>query len=80
MKKNDITLVVSSMLFGVIFAVIVTSVLLSNSASMNQQITVVNTINTTFQPPSGQYLNVNSIDPTLLVKIGNNSNATPFTE
>jgi hypothetical protein len=80
MKKNDITLIVGTMLFGAVLAVLVTSVILSNSISTQQRVQVVNTINTSFQPPSNQYLNSSSIDPTLLVKIGNNSNTAPFSQ
>jgi hypothetical protein len=78
MKKNDLALIISTMFISAVLAVLVTSTLLSNSVSKQQPVTVVNTINTSFQPPSNQYLNSNSIDPTLLVKIGNNSNTAPF--
>jgi len=78
MKQNDIILVVSTMIVGAIFAIIVTSTPILGSTSKNQEVTVVNSINTSFQTPSTLYLNNNSIDPTLLVQIGNNKNSQPF--
>jgi len=80
MKRDDIILVASTMVVSAIIAAFVSATILSNSKSMNQQVTVVNTISTYFQQPSSKYLNVNSIDPTLLVKIGSNSNTAPFTQ
>ncbi|HUC78946.1 MAG TPA: hypothetical protein VMQ58_01765 [Candidatus Saccharimonadales bacterium] len=78
MKRDDITLIVSTMVISAIFAIVLTSKLISSST--NQEVLTVNTINTSFQPPSTQYLNENSIDPTLLVKIGGNTNNAPFTQ
>jgi len=80
MKKNDLALIISTMFLSAVLALLVTSVLLSHFVSTQQEVTVVNTINTSFQLPSNQYLNSSSIDPTLLVKIGNNANNTPFTQ
>ncbi len=79
MKKNDLALIISTMFLSAVLAIIVTSALLSHFISTQQEVTVVNTINTTFKLPGNQYLNSNSIDPTLLVKIGNNANNSPFT-
>ncbi len=78
MKKNDITLVVSTMFASAIIALLATSMSISKLVSMNQQVTTVTSINTVFKAPGTQYLNSNSIDPTLLVTIGGNSNSTPF--
>jgi len=78
MKQDDIILVVGTMFVSAVFALLVTATPIFGSLSKNQQVTVVSTINTSFQAPSSQYLNTSSIDPTLLVRIGNNSNTTPF--
>lgn len=78
MKRNDITLVVSTVIISAILALVVNSTIISGLVSKNQQVTIVNTINTTFKPPSSQYFNSNSIDPTILIKIGDNSNTAPF--
>jgi hypothetical protein len=78
MKQDDIILIISTMVVSAFLAIIITSTPILGSTSKDQQVTVVNSINTLFQPPSSQYLNTNSIDPTLLVKIGNNANKTPF--
>jgi hypothetical protein len=78
MKQDDIILIVGTMFVSAIFAILVTSTPIFGSLSKNQQVTVVSTINTSFQAPSSQFLNTKSIDPTLLVQIGNNSNSTPF--
>lgn len=78
MKKNDITLIVSVVIISAILAILATSTIISGLVSKNQQVTVVSTINATFKSPSSEYLNSNSIDPTILIKIGDNTNATPF--
>jgi hypothetical protein len=78
MKQDDIVLVIGTMIASAIFAILVTATPILGSTAKNQDVTVVSTINTSFQPPSSKYLNTNSIDPTLLVKIGDNSNTTPF--
>jgi hypothetical protein len=80
MKKNDITLVVSTIVVAAILALIITSASISKLVSTNQQVTTVTTINATFNPPSSKYLNSNSIDPTLLVTIGGNANTSPFSQ
>jgi hypothetical protein len=78
MKKNDITLIVSVVIISAILALLVSSTIISKLVATNQQVTIVSTIDTTFKPPSGEYLNSSSIDPTILTTIGNNTNATPF--
>lgn len=80
MKKNDIALLASTVIVAAIFALIVTSVSVSKLVSTNQQVTTITTINASFHPPTSEYLNSNSIDPTLLITIGGNLNTAPFTQ
>ena len=80
MKKDDAILIIGTMILSAIIAILVTTRLAPNYSSTHRQIVHVSTIDTIFKPPSNQYLNSNSIDPTLLVKIGNNSNNEPFSQ
>jgi len=80
MKRDDIILIVGTMILSAILAILVTSQLAPNTASTHRQVVNVSTINTVFKPPSSQYLNSSSIDPTLLVTIGSNSNSQPFSK
>jgi hypothetical protein len=80
MKRDDAILIIGTMVLSAILAILVTTKLTPNSASTHRQIVNVSTINTVFKPPSNQYLNSKSIDPTLLVRIGSNSNNEPFSQ
>lgn len=77
MKQKDVALIII-----VVFISATVSLFISNmffgSSTRKQQVAVVPTISSAFQPPDSRYFNSSSIDPTQLIQIGNTTNTNPF--
>ena len=77
MKRKDLIIIVSVIIFSIIVSYILSSILISGPGN-KQQVEVVSQISSEFTSPSSKYFNAQSIDPTQLIQITNNSNQTPF--
>jgi hypothetical protein len=78
MKQKDILLIGAVVFASGVISFIISGRLITTPSNRSQQVDVVPIINATFNQPDSQYFNQNSIDPTKLIQIGNNSNQTPF--
>lgn len=78
MKQKDFMLLAIVVIVSAIFSLIISNLLFATPADRQQQVTIVNPINSTFTPPSNTYFNSSSIDPTQTVQVNINSNQTPF--
>lgn len=78
MKQKDILLIGAVVFASCIISFIISGKLITTPANRSQQVDVVPVINATVNQPDSQYFNQNSIDPTKLIQIGNNSNLAPF--
>ena len=78
MKQKDILTIVGIAIVAGIFSLVLSRVLFVSSKSRQQSVEVVAPISTTFQTPSTVYFNTNSVDPTLTIEIGGDSNPAPF--
>lgn len=78
MKRKDLGVIIGVAIVSGIISLIVSSKVIVTPAHRQQQVEVVPAINAQFSTPSTTYFNSQSIDPTVLIQIGNNSNQTPF--
>lgn len=78
MKQKDIALIIVIAFISAIVSFVVSGKIFVTPKNRQQQVEVVDVINSAFQPPSSKYFNSSSIDPTQLVTIGNNNNQNPF--
>ena len=77
MKQKDIAIIGAVVLASAILAV-VASKLIIRPTDKKQQAEVVQAITPDFPTPDQRFFNANSIDPTLPIQIGDDTNADPF--
>ena len=78
MKQKDALLIIVVAVVSIILSVTVSKILIAPAKNRQQKVEVVQPISDTFNQPDAKYFNANSIDPTQLITIGNNTNPTPF--
>jgi hypothetical protein len=78
MKQKDLGLIAVAIIFSAIFSFILSSKLITSPKNRQQTVEKVNPISADFPTPDNTYFNSNSIDPTQLITIGNNTNPQPF--
>ena len=78
MKQKDITLIIVVAFVSGIFALLLSTLLISTPSNRNQKAEVVQPISATFTEPNKKYFNDKSIDPTQLIRIGETTNPSPF--
>lgn len=78
MKQKDITLIVVIAVISAVVSFIVSNKLFVTPSNRQQQVEVVDPIDSSFQTPSTKYFNSNSIDPTQPSTIGGDTNQNPF--
>ena len=78
MKQKDIGLVVVVAVVSIVLATLVSNFIFGSTGAKQQKAEVVEAISPTFSQPDTAYFNDQSIDPTLVIRIGDNSNQTPF--
>jgi hypothetical protein len=77
-KQKDIALIIVIAMVSGIVSFAIAHVLFAAPKDRQQKVEVVDAISTAFPLPSSQYFNSQSIDPTQLITIGQNSNVAPF--
>ena len=77
MKQKDIALIVVVAVISIVVATLASNVLIG-SGGRQQEAEVVDAISATFESPSQDYFNSQSVDPTQIIRIGENANPTPF--
>jgi len=78
MKQKDISLIVITIFFGAVLAVIFSKLVISTPKNRQQQVEVVEPISANFPDADKQYFNDQAVDPTRLIQIGDSSNPQPF--
>lgn len=78
MKQKDIMLIVVVAIVSGVISIALSKVLIAPAKNRQQTVEVVEPISATFNQPDAKYFNTNSIDPTLLITIGNSNNSQPF--
>lgn len=79
MKSKDIYLVVVVGIASAVLALVISNLLFSPKKHL-QTAEVVEPISSDFTTPDKKYFNEQSIDPTQIIRIGDNSNQTPFNQ
>lgn len=78
MKQKDIGLIVVVAIVSIVVASLTSNFLLGKSGSRQLKAESVDAISATFAQPDTKYFNDKSVDPTQIIRIGDNSNQTPF--
>ncbi len=79
MKQKDIALIILIVFFGAVISVVVSKYLIVPPKNRQQEVEKVVEISQTFKVPvDPRYFNNNSINPTQLIRIGENANPDPF--
>ena len=78
MKQKDIALVLVVVFIGGMFSLVISNFLFGGEKNRNLTADVVTAIETNFMEPSKKYFNEASIDPTQIIRIGDNTNQQPF--
>jgi hypothetical protein len=78
MKQKDLALIVVVVIISAIVSLFVSKYIFASPGNRQQKVDVVEAINNQFPQPDSHYFNVNSVDPTQLIQIGNTTNANPF--
>jgi hypothetical protein len=78
MKQKDIALIIIVVFVSGVLSFVVSDMLFGKPADRQQKAEVVDVITSDFSLPSEKYFNVNSIDPTRLIEIGETNNPNPF--
>lgn len=78
MKQKDIALIIVIAFISGIVSFVVSNKLFVTPSNRQQQVEVVDAINTQFQIPDHKYFNSNSIDPTQATQVTTTNNQNPF--
>jgi len=78
MKQKDIVLIIVVIFFAAVASFIASKFLLGGGDIGKQEVPKVDAMTTTFNPPSKQYFNEDSLDPAPSVDVSDNNNANPF--
>lgn len=78
MKQKDIALILVVMIFSGMLSFFAARFLFATPADRIVKAEVVDPITSDFNRPDNKYFNDTSINPTQLIRIGDNSNVTPF--
>ncbi len=78
MKQKDVALIIVIAAISAVVSFFVSNKLFVTPSNRQQQVEVVDAINSSFQTPDKKYFNSNSIDPTGSTQIGTDNNQDPF--
>ncbi len=77
MKKDAFTILIVA-IFSAVLSIILSGLFISTPEDRAQKVEVVDPIVTTFEAPSKEYFNSNSVNPSQNIQIGTDSNSNPF--
>jgi hypothetical protein len=79
-KQKDIALILVISFVSLIFGVVASNLLFNTKNSKKLKADVVTAITSDFKEPDKKYFNSNSVDPTQIIRIGENANQKPFNQ
>lgn len=80
MKQNDIALILVISFISVIVSIFASNLIFNTSKDKKLEAEVVNAITTEFNQPDKKYFNDESVNPTQIIRIGENANQQPFNQ
>ncbi len=78
MKQKDIALIIVIVAISAALSYVLSGMLISSPKNRKEQVEVVPQISADFSKPDQKYFNKDAVDPTRLIKIGEDSNTKPF--
>ncbi len=78
MKQKDILLIIVISFMSIVLSLVASNIVFNNKNSKKLKTDVVTAITPEFKQPDTKYFNAQSNDPTQIIRIGDNSNQTPF--
>jgi hypothetical protein len=78
MKQKDIALLIGVAGASMIVSILLSRLILVTPKNRQQQVEVVQVINSDFPTPDSNYFNEESVNPTKLIQIGDTTNQEPF--
>lgn len=80
MKQKDIATILIVVIISGVFSLILSNYLFASPKNRQEKVEVVEPISAEFNVPKkdDKYFNAQAIDPTLIIKIGDNNNQQPF--
>ena len=78
MKQKDLVTIGVIVFVSAVLSFIVSQLFITTPKNRTATVEVVQPITPSFPQPDAKYFNTSSIDPTQLIKIGDNSNSKPF--
>jgi hypothetical protein len=78
MKQKDVILIVIVAFVSAILAFVISNTFINSPKNRSTTAEVVEPIVADFPSPDKRYFNENSINPTQLIRIGENTNPSPF--
>lgn len=80
MKQKDIALILVISFISAVMSLVVSNLLFSSKSNRSQTADVVTAITTDFTEPDKKYYNEESVNPTQIIRIGDNTNQQPFNQ
>ncbi len=80
MKQKDIALIAVIGFVALVAGLLLSNMVFSSSSKRTMKKDVVTAITTDFKEPDKKYFNENSVDPTQIIRIGEDTNQTPFNQ
>lgn len=78
MKRQDASLIIVVVVIAGLISFTASNFLFSSPKNRQEKVPFVEPISADFKKPDQKYFNSNSIDPTRIIKIGDNNNNQPF--
>jgi len=78
MKRKDIGLILVIAIISAVLSIILSNILIVTPKNRQQKVEVVKPIMSDFQKLPGKYFNDKALDPTQLIRIGQDKNDKPF--
>lgn len=79
MKQKDIALIIIIAFVSAIASFFISRAIFSSPSDRDTKVEKVENISAEFTTPPSKYFNAQSVNPTLLIQIGNSTNSNPFT-
>ena len=78
MKQKDVALIIVIAFISAIVSFVVSNKLFITPSNRQQQVEVVDPIDSSFKAPDKKYFNSGSVDPTPPSQVGGDTNQNPF--
>lgn len=74
MKQKDISLILVVVFVSAVFSLVISNIFISTPENRQEQVEVVGVISSDFPEVDKQFFNDQAINPTVIIKIGENQN------